>query len=113
MNTKRVVRSRASRIGRDNDEGASRNGAMKSKLRGVTRCILCNHSYDIDYLIQVMLTALCLFSTWGNFFQYGVLGNRSSSEPGLKLQQRRSLRRALSCKKPGPIHAVRLKPISP
>ena len=57
MNSKRVVRSRASRIGRDNDEGASRNVAMKSKLRGarLARYILCNHSYDVDYLIQVSL----------------------------------------------------------
>ena len=55
MNSKRVVRSRASRIGRDNDEGASRNVAMKSKLRGarLARYILCNHSYHVDCLIEV------------------------------------------------------------
>jgi hypothetical protein len=55
MNSKRIIRSRASRIGRDNDEAASSNVAMKSKLRGarLARYILCNHSYHVDCLIEV------------------------------------------------------------
>jgi hypothetical protein len=50
---------------------------MKSTLRGgnSARYILCNHPYEVDYLIQVMLTTLCLFSTRGNF----VLGRGSSA----------------------------------